>query len=313
MWQARSFVSAAGFHDGELAVQRQAGVTTEAARLTGMLAPADLRGGIGRFLAGRTFAALTARDRDGRLWISPLAGPAGFLRPDSATGLEIATAPVPGDPLHGLTAGQPAGLLVMEFAGRRRVRVNGTLVRAGADGLRIEAEQAYGNCPQYIGQRFLEPVAAGRALVRRTPGLSADDRALIRAADTFLLGTTHPDRGNDASHRGGTQGFVRVENGRLWWPDYPGNNMFNSFGNLAVDPAAALLVADFGTGRTLHLSGTATVDWTGPGIAGDDGGTGRRVWFTPQCTVAGTLLPARAVAPAVPYPASPPLRPDSAR
>lgn len=301
-------MSTAGFHDGELAVQRRAGVSTEAARLTGMLAPADLRGGIGRFLAGRTFAALTARDRDGRLWISPLAGPPGFLRPDSATGLDIAAVPVPGDPLSGLTAGQPAGLLVMEFAARRRVRVNGTLVAAGPHGLRIEAEQAYGNCPQYIGQRSLQPIAARSEPVRRAAGLSADDRALIRAAGTFMLGTTHPERGNDASHRGGTRGFIRVENGRLWWPDYPGNNMFNSFGNLAVDPAAALLVADFGTGRTLHLSGTATVDWTRPGAAGDDGGTGRQVWFTPQATVAGTLLPARAVAPAVPYPASPPLR-----
>ena len=61
------------------------------------------------------------------------------------------------------------------------------------------------------------------------------------------------------------------------------------------------------TGRTLHLSGTAVVDWTGPGTAGDDGGTGRRVRFTPQCVVAGALLPARAVAPALTYPGNPPL------
>jgi hypothetical protein len=132
--------------------------------------------------------------------------------------------------------------------------------------------------------------------VRRGTSLAAGDQALIEAADTFLLGTTHPERGNDASHRGGTPGFVRVEGGELWWPDYPGNNMFNSLGNLAVDPAAALLFADFGSGRTLHLSGTAAVDWTGPGAARDDRDTGRRIRFTPQCVVAGTLLPARAVA-----------------
>ena len=286
---------AAGFHPGELAVQRRAGVTTEAARLTGMLAPADLRGGIGRFLAGRTFAALTARDRDRRLWISPLAGPPGFLSPRSATILDIAAVPGPGDPLHGLGAGQPAALLVIEFAARRRVRVNGTLVAAGPRGLRVEAEQAYGNCPQYISPRLLQPVAASEP-VRRGTGLTARDRALIRAADTFLLGTTHPERGNDASHRGGPPGFVRVEDGELWWPDYPGNNMFNSLGNLAVDPAAALLFADFGTGHTLQLSGTAAVDWTEPGVAGDDGKTGRRVRFTPQSVVAGRLLPARIVA-----------------
>jgi hypothetical protein len=289
-----------GFHRGELAVQQRAGVTAEAARLTGMLAPADLRGGIGQFLAGRTFAALTARDQDQRLWISPLAGPPGFLLPRSATTLDIAAAPGPGDPLHGLGAGQAVGLLAIEFAVRRRARVNGTLVTAGPGGLRVEAEQAYGNCPQYIRPRLLAPISpddvgAGRA-VRRGTGLAAADRALVRAADTFLLGTSHPERGHDASHRGGTPGFVRVEDGELWWPDYPGNNMFNSLGNLAVDPAAALLFADFGTGQTLQLSGTAVVDWAEPGAGGDNEGTGRRVRFTPQCVVAGTSLPARTVA-----------------
>ncbi len=289
-----------GFHEGELAVQRRAGVTAEADRLTGMLAPADLRGGLGRFLTGRTFAALTARDHDQRLWISPLAGAPGFLLPRSATVLDIAAVPGPGDPLHGLGAGQAVGLLAIEFAVRRRARVNGTLTAAGPDGLRIEAEQAYGNCPQYISPRLLQPAggaeAGAGAAVRRGTGLTAGDRALIGAADTFLLGTTHPERGNDASHRGGTPGFVRVEDGELWWPDYPGNNMFNSFGNLAVDPAAALLFADFGTGRTLQLSGAAVLEWTDPGVAGDDGGTGRRVRFTPHRVVSGTLLPARSVA-----------------
>ena len=70
---------AAGFHDGELAVQQRAGATAAAARLSGMLAPAELRGGLPRFLAARTFAALTARDQAARLWTSP--SPA---RPDSS-------------------------------------------------------------------------------------------------------------------------------------------------------------------------------------------------------------------------------------
>ena len=45
------------------------------------------------------------------------------------------------------------------------------------------------------------------------------------------------------------------------WPDFPGNNMFNSFGNLEIDPTAALLFIDFESGRTLQLSGRAVVDW----------------------------------------------------
>jgi len=290
---------AAGFHDGELAVQQRAGVTAAAARLSGMLAPAELRGGLPRFLAARTFAALTARDQAARLWISPLTGPAGFLAATTATTLTVHAAPLAGDPLRTPPTGQPAGLLVIEFAARRRVRLNGTLIAADSNTLRFDVDQAYGNCPQYIQQRTLDPgPTAGPAPgpVRHGTALTQRDVDLVRTADTFLIGTTHPARGSDASHRGGSPGFVRVEGGYLWWPDYQGNNMFNTLGNLAVDPTAALLFCDFVTGQTLHLSGTAAIDWTTPGIPGDDGGTGRRVRFTPQALVAGRLLPLRASA-----------------
>jgi hypothetical protein len=119
--------------------------------------------------------------------------------------------------------------------------------------------------------------------------------ALIEAADTFFIGTTHPTRGADASHRGGPTGFVRANPGEVWWADYRGNNMFNTLGNLAVDPTAALLFPDFATGRTLQLSGTAATEWTTRAAAGgDDHGTGRVVHFHIDQVVAGDLLAARA-------------------
>jgi len=298
-----------GFHAGEVAVQRRAGTQQEAARLSPMLDPAELRGGIVAFLADRTFAVITARDAGGRLWSSPLTGPAGFLEAVAPTTLAIHARLPDGDPLRGLPPGQQAGLVVVEFAARRRVRVNGTLSAADGDTLAIEVEQAYGNCPQYIHQRVLARDDTGLAdlgEVRRDTALSPGDTALIRAADTFFLGTTNPERGSDTSHRGGSPGFVRVAGGRLWWPDYPGNNLFNSFGNLAVDPEAALLFFDFDTGQTLQLSGTAEVDWDGAGQPGDDGQTGRRAVFTLQRLVAGRLLGSRQVADS-PYPRNPAL------
>lgn len=288
---------ASGFHEGELAVQRRAGVAEDASRLAGMLAPAELRGGVTRFLAERTFAAITARDTDGSLWISPLAGPPGFLHVASPATLDVRTAPADGDPLRHLPAQQPVGLIVVEFATRRRLRINGTLAHADGDGLRVEVEQAYGNCPQYIQRRDLQPAprtARESAPVRHGTALTRADSDLIRGADTFLVGTTHPDRGNDASHRGGRPGFVRVEDGHLWWPDYLGNNMFNTLGNIQTDPATALLFFDFTTGRTLHLSGRATLEWPRPGTPGDDDRTGRRVRFLPERLVAGQLLPLQA-------------------
>jgi uncharacterized protein len=285
-----------GFHPGELSVQRRAGVEAEAARLSPMMEPAELTGGITKFLAGRTFAALTARDNAGRLWGTPLTGPPGFLTVASRTTLAINATISAGNPLHGLAADQQVGMIVMEFAANRRVRVNGTLTQVTAGRLVLEVEQAYGNCPQYIQQRLLRPgypAPAGVTGVRRDTALSAADISLIRGADTFFLGTTHPERGTDASHRGGTPGFVRVEGNQLWWPDYPGNKMFNSFGNLAVNPEAALLFPDFITGRTLQLSGTAQIEWGEPGRPGDDGHTGRIARFALGQLAAARFLDAR--------------------
>jgi predicted pyridoxine 5'-phosphate oxidase superfamily flavin-nucleotide-binding protein len=255
---------ATGFHSGELAVQRRAGVQEQAARLSTMVARGELRGGIAAFLANATFAAITGRDASGRLWTSPLVGPPGFLKAASPTTLAISPTLQPHDPLYGLSAGQPVGLIVMDFAARRRLRINGTLSAAGAE-LTIDVAQAYGNCPQYIHPRDLrrdEPIDDAATLIRHGVALAPEDIAQVLSADTFFLGTTHPEFGTDASHRGGPAGFVRADAGALRWPDFPGNNMFNSLGNISVDPAAALLFIDFHSGRTLALSGRAALQWT---------------------------------------------------
>ena len=302
----------ARFHSGELAVQRQAQVEEKAARLAPMVARGQLTAGVAAFLSEATFAAMAARDRTGRLWTSPLLGPPGFLQPASPTTLDV-NAPLPsGDPLHGLSTGQPVGVIVIDFISRRRVRVNGLLTSTEA-GLKIDIKQAYGNCPQYIQQRRV-PVDGSpndhRVQLYAGNTLRDNDIRLIEAADTFFLGTTHASAGNDASHRGGPAGFVRVVGEHLWWPDYPGNNMFNSFGNLAADPTAALLFMDFRGGTVLQLSGTAAVHWGQPDPA-DDAHTGRRVRFVPQRVIT-TAVPALGETDHAPYAKNPPLTVNTA-
>jgi uncharacterized protein len=276
-----------GFHEGELATQRRAGVEADAKRLERMLASAYISGGAATFLAAQRFAAMTGRDRDGVLWISPLAAAPGFLLGDGQL-LQIAATPHAGDPLHRLPMGQQVGLIAIDLAARRRLRINGTFVGGDDANMTVRVAQAYGNCPQYIHPRDVDVARlVADQVVRRASSLNDADRALVTASDTFFLGTAHPTRGSDASHRGGPAGFVRVDSPtRLWWPDYPGNNMFNSFGNLAVDDEAALLFVDFVTGATLQVSGRANVEWTTPGALGDDGGVGRRVVFTVDSVVA---------------------------
>ncbi|WP_374025828.1 pyridoxamine 5'-phosphate oxidase family protein [Mycobacterium sp. HNNTM2301] len=271
-----------GFHEGETATQRRAGVEAEAKRLEGMLDPSGLSGGAAAFLAAQRFAALTGRDHDGVLWVSPLTGPPGFLRGQNDV-LHASASPRDGDPLHRLPAGQQIGLIAIDFLTRRRLRVNGELVGSDHAGLTVRVDQAYGNCPKYIHRHAIDTatLAAAASVRARRATLDPSDQAMIARSDTFFLGTSHPTRGSDASHRGGPPGFVRVDSpDRLWWPDFPGNNMFNSYGNLAVDDEAALLFLDFDTGASLHLTGTAHVRWTTPGAPGDDGGVGRNVAFS---------------------------------
>ncbi|WP_326565297.1 pyridoxamine 5'-phosphate oxidase family protein [Amycolatopsis rhabdoformis] len=283
-----------GFHSGELSVQRQAGLEAEAARLVGMLAPAHLSHGAEGFLAQREFAAVTARDADGTLWTSPLLGPAGFLEGFDTT-LVVHTRPGAGDPLRELPAGEPVGLIAVEFATRRRLRVNGSVVASAEGGFLLDVEQAYGNCPAYIQQRHLEiGPAPATPDAERTGSLTDAHRDLIRRADTFFLGTIHPTRGADSSHKGGEPGFVRVDGDDLWWPDYAGNNMFNSLGNITTDPEASLLFLDFTTGTTLQLTGTAVLEWVTPGTAGEDDATGRRVRFHPAQVVWRSGVPLHA-------------------
>ncbi|MEV6863396.1 pyridoxamine 5'-phosphate oxidase family protein [Streptosporangium subroseum] len=272
-----------GFHEGERAVQLRTGVTAEADRLSGMLDPPSLDGGAHRFLAAQEFAVFAARDASGRLWASPIVAPEGFLDARGQT-LTVKALPAAGDPLSAMPAGQSIGVIAIDFARRRRLRVNGTLVTSDETGFTINVDQAYGNCPQFIHRREIHSSTAENqarpvASVERGSALTEPQRLLIGRADTFFLGTTHPSRGNDASHRGGPPGFVQATAHELWWPDYPGNNMFNSLGNLTVDATTGILFLDFTNGDTLHLSGTATIEWDPPDSPKDDAHTGRGVRF----------------------------------
>jgi predicted pyridoxine 5'-phosphate oxidase superfamily flavin-nucleotide-binding protein len=164
------------------------------------------------------------------------------------------------------TPGTPVGTIALDPRTRRRMRVNGRL-RPTPRGFAVEADQVFSNCPKYIQRRASYETVAGRtpATPRRTTELTTGQEEFIRASDTFFLATVHPG-GADASHRGGNPGFVRVTSPReLTWPDYPGNAMFLSLGNLRSDPRAGLLFLDWTTGTTLQLTGEAHTEFTAGG------------------------------------------------
>ena len=186
-----------GFHDGELHAQQHAGVAAEAQRLAGMLTEPNISGGMSGFIAERELAFLTAEDRDGRLWTSPVFGPRGSFV-GIGRRLGMARTPADGDPLQELRPGQSVGALLVDFDRRRRLRVNGVVDRYGPDGLGIEVEQAFGNCPRHITPRpasTVDDLDESADTVRRFTRLEPEDIAQITAADTFVLGTLHPQHG----------------------------------------------------------------------------------------------------------------------
>ncbi|TYB69260.1 oxidoreductase [Nonomuraea sp. PA05] len=249
------------FHRGEHAVQRRAGLTVDGWGSAGV--GATIPQVAADFLSRQRLIVIAAADETGAAWAGALTGPPGFVTVPNDRTIVADRLPATGDPLSGLfDAERPVGLLAIEPATRRRMRVNG---RARGDGgrLTIRTEQVYSNCPKYIQTRADaddSPAQSRTALV--TDALTAGHQRWIAAADTFFVATYVAGLGADASHRGGNPGFVTVTGDRrLTWPDYVGNSMYMTLGNLELEPRCGLLFLDWENGHTLHLTGRARADW----------------------------------------------------
>ncbi|KJS61335.1 pyridoxamine 5'-phosphate oxidase family protein [Streptomyces rubellomurinus] len=253
------------YHSGERAAQARAGLTARADH-AGRAIRATIPAVAARFLAERRTLVLGAADRDGRIWATQLAGPAGFLRaPDERT-MAVAAHPAEADPLaEALTRPARVGTIALDAAGRRRMRLNGHSRPDGRGGLAVTAEEVVSNCPKYIQRRtpLDRPEAGPPRTVAAGTTLTTAQQLTAVTADTFFIATTGPDGSVDASHRGGLPGFLQaVAPDRLRWPEYPGNSMFLTLGNLEVDPRAGLLLPDWETGGALLVTGEARTDWS---------------------------------------------------
>lgn len=125
------------------------------------------------------------------------------------------------------------------------------------------------------GNRALQDAFGSRALADRLDQtlrhdlFSARDAAFIAAQPFFFLATADGQGRPDCSFKGGPPGFVRVvAPDLLVFPDYDGNGMFKSLGNIAANPHVGLLFLDMGepAGR-LRVNGTAEVVADDPAMA----------------------------------------------
>jgi len=116
--------------------------------------------------------------------------------------------------------------------------------------------------------RETRPLADRLEQVTVRAALTDDDRAFIARCPMFFLATADADGHPDCSYKGGLPGFVRtLDPATLALPDYDGNGMYRSWGNVVANPHVGLLFLDFESPKRLRVNGTATVHSDDPLLA----------------------------------------------
>jgi predicted pyridoxine 5'-phosphate oxidase superfamily flavin-nucleotide-binding protein len=263
------------FHAGELIAQTLAEVDPPGAGGIRPFMPDQHRA----FFALLPYLFMATTDVDGWPVATVLTGQPGFVQSPDPTTLTVAALPRAGEPGAELfVAGRSFGALGLDFATRRRNRVNGLITAAGQGGLTLQVLQSFGNCPQYIQTRAVKAGLASPVPAEAIAFPIPEVLAQIARADTMFVATNAGGQrgdlengGVDISHRGGLPGFVKAVGDVLTIPDFRGNRFFNTLGNLVLDPRAALLFVDFETGDLLHVQGRVEIDWEPPASGWPEG------------------------------------------
>ncbi len=141
----------------------------------------------------------------------------------------------------------------------------------------------------HSGQRSLQDRFSSTALADRLEqvtlraNLTQEDVDFINAASFFFLATADAHGRPDCSYKGGAPGFVRATpGGAIVFPDYDGNGMFRSLGNLRVNPAVALLFMTLNASpKRLRVNGRADVTFDDPRLP-DFVGAQALITITPE-------------------------------
>lgn len=276
------------FHEGERMVQEIVGerdIAESNGRIVGNKVPAGAK----RFLANLQYCVVTAKSLEGDLWVSFIAGPRGFVHINqSLDQMRLQLSDEAGilskiPPISDLLIKDNVGLLFIDLATRRRLRVNGRISKVAAEEFAVDIEQAYPNCPKYIQRRTVSLGNKKRSGEKIQEGKALNDELTtwIAGADTMFVGSAHPDGSMDASHRGGRPGFIHVENGVLTIPDYSGNGLFNTLGNLMLNPIAGVTLIDFDAMRQLQMTGEVNLDFAQRREDAESRGSQRTWKFSP--------------------------------
>lgn len=267
------------WHEGEEKMHRLMKVPEETNPVTPFLTP-----GAGSLVHRAPLLALGCLDKDMRPWTTLWGGEPGFARPVGTEALAVRVQVGGGhDPVLRALLGDSgvnevvqhqekgpicAGLAI-DLNKRNRVKLFGRLkgggtTDEGVGGFLFEIEGSLGNCPKYINKKTIEPCKADPKLVSDSPKLSLEALKLLKEADTFFMSTSNGQNDMDTNIRGGLPGFLRIISNEssgavLIYPEYSGNRLYQTLGNLQTTPFAGLTVPDFNTGDVLFLTGETEV------------------------------------------------------
>lgn len=274
---ASASASSSPFHSGEIEIQQRLGIHDRIDKVGRKVIRDHLIDQHREFYEELPYLLVGALDADQRPWASILTGKPGFLTTPDPYTLVASTSLLPTDPLAtALVPGTDVGILGLQTETRRRNRMTGLIAEAEPDKLTVSVKQSFGNCPQYIQTRqtVLKDSRPGTEIETTTmQSFDADMVAFLQAADTFFIATSHTEasaasgNGADVSHRGGRPGFIRVEDDTIFsFPDFRGNFLFNTLGNILRNPVAGISLIDYATGSLIYMTGAAEIIWEGPEI-----------------------------------------------
>lgn len=273
------------FHQGEIAVQKRAGESARA-RANGAVVKAEILEGALSFIARQSLVAVGSTAGDGSLWASVISGTIGFMRADDphAVHIDLSQAVVAQcDPvLDNLAHDSRIGTLMIELETRRRLKINGRAAFENNE-LVVEVEKSFPLCPKYIQRRKVRLAADLERINEQSFSAGVElglaEVELINNCDTLFVASSYVEEDNsniDVSHRGGNPGFVMVESTRrIRVPDYSGNGMFNTFGNLQLNNKAGVILIDFSRQQALQVTGVAEVLFDQEDSENRTGGTNR--------------------------------------
>ncbi|BDA45400.1 probable flavohemoprotein at C-terminar half [Coccomyxa sp. Obi] len=271
------------YHFGEVEVQDRVGSRDTADRI-GPFLRKYLNDQAKEFFNELTLLFVGQRAPDGSIWATTLSGVPGFMKATDDHHLTVNLKQIYADPVK-FAEGDRIGSVGVMLHNRRRNRLNCIVESVQPGSCSLKVLQSFGNCPKYIQVRHIvidekqlatlgeeeRPVAQG------TTVLGPEQRAFIARSDTFFMATgffgdtdgAKGETGCDCNHRGGVPGFVQVTgDGTLRCPDYVGNNMFTSWGNVVVDPHVGIQFIDFDNGDSLQLTGHAQILWDDRSLPG---------------------------------------------